>query len=218
VVKKIKNDVYVYVEGGGSGANSGALQAELRQAFAEFLSKTDLGTTRRPRIVACGGREQAFDSFCTAIRQGQNALLLVDSENSVSDNHQPSPSGKGSWSPWLHLKGQAGWVAPPSASDEDCHLMVECMENWFLADWLCVQRFFGQNFNVAALPLGALEAVSKPTVYAALQTATQRCKTKASYGKGAHSFKLLQSIDPAKVEAASPWAKRFLDELRKRKP
>lgn len=213
---RIKNDVYVYAEGGGSGAHSADLQAEFRQAFAEFLSKTDLGTTRRPRVVPCGGREQAFDSFRTAIAQGQNALLLIDSETPVNPPHQPSAPGP--YKPWAHLQTQASWDTPPGASDDDCHLMVQCMENWFLADKASVQAFFGQGFNLAALPTASVETVPKNTLYAALQTATQACKSKAPYGKGAHSFKLLRAISPDKVEAASPWAKRFLDELRKRKP
>ena len=213
---RIKNDVYVYAEGGGSGAHSAELQAEFRQAFAEFFSKTDLGKTRRPRVVPCGGREQAFQSFCTAIAQGQNALLLVDSETPVNSLHQPPLPGI--WRPWAHLQTQATWATPSGASDDDCHLMVECMENWFLADWTSVHAFFGQDFNVAALPSGPIETIAKNTAYAGLQAATKKCKTKAPYGKGAHSFKVLSAISPAKVEAASPWAKRFLDELRKRKP
>jgi hypothetical protein len=215
-VVRIKNDVYVYAEGGGSGAHSADLQAEFRQAFAEFLSKTDLGTTRRPRVVPCGGREQAFGSFCTAIAQGQNALLLVDSETPINPLHQPLAPA--SWKPWAHLQAQASWDTPLGASNDDCHLMVQCMENWFLADKASVQAFFGQGFNLAALPTAEVETVPKSTVYSALQIATKTCKTKAPYGKGAHSFKLLKVISPDKVEAASPWAKRFLDELRKRKP
>lgn len=93
-VVRIKNDVYVYAEGGGSGAHSADLQAEFRQAFSEFFSKTDLGKTRRPRVVPCGGREQAFQSFCTAIAQGQNALLLVDSETPIDPQHQSPTSSK----------------------------------------------------------------------------------------------------------------------------
>ena len=192
------------------------MQAEFRQAFAEFLSKTDLGITRRPRVVPCGGREQAFDSFRTAIAQGQNALLLVDSETAIHTLHQPPAPG--SYRPWAHLHAQAAWDKPPAASDDDCHLMVQCMENWFLADKAGVQAFFGQGFNAAALPGASVETVPKNTVYEALQTATQACKTKAAYGKGRHSFKLLRAISPDKLEAASPWAKRFIDELRNRKP
>ena len=215
-MKKIKKGVKVYVEGGGSGANSASLQSELRRGFAEFFAKTDLGSTRRPSVVACGGREQAFDSFRTAIEQGEQALLLVDSETALNPSHQ-SPQDE-NWKPWAHLKAQAGWGKPAKATDDDCHLMVQCMENWFLADKASVAAFFGQGFKEAALPSASLETVSKETVYVALQTATQSCKTKGVYGKGAHSFKLLRSINPAHVEAESPWAKRFLDELRKRMP
>ena len=79
-----KRDVKVYAEGGGSGPGSSDLQSELRQGFAEFFAKTDLGKVHRPRVVACGGREQALDMFRTAVKHGENALLLVDSENKVA--------------------------------------------------------------------------------------------------------------------------------------
>jgi len=52
--------------------------------------------------------------------------------------------------------------------------------------------------------------------YQSLKTATAHCKTKAEYGKGAHSFKLLALIDPAKVTGASGWAERFINELKRR--
>ncbi|MDA8519469.1 DUF4276 family protein [Acidovorax sp. NCPPB 4044] len=215
VEKRIKNDVFVYAEGGGSGTGSSALQREFAQAFAVFLSKTDLGTTRRPRMVACGGREQAFDRFCTAVKQGQNALLLVDSESLVAAQHEP-PAVAG-YKPWSHLAAQAGWNQPGPATDADAHFMVPCMENWFLADWKAVASFFGHGFKAAARPTSAIEKTDKTAVYTALEAATAACRTKLPYGKGAHSFKLLALVDPALVETASPWAKRFLDELRKRK-
>lgn len=213
---KIKNDVFVYAEGGGSGANSAALQAEFRQAFAEFLSKTELGKTRRPRVVTCGGREQAFNMFRTAIGQGKNALLLVDSEESISPANQPPPANN--WRPWAHLQNQANWQKPVGASDDDCHFMAPCMEIWFLTDGPTVLNFFGQGFDQTKLPAGPFEAVSKQAAYTALAQATRGCKTKGTYGKGTHSFKLLALIDPVKVTAGSQWAKRFLDELAKRKP
>ena len=58
------------------------------------------------------------------------------------------------------------------------------------------------------------EGVAKVSVYAALQQATRNGKTKAPYGKGEHSFKLLARIDPAEVIAASPWARRFVETLK----
>ena len=96
--------------------------------------------------------------------------------------------------------------------------MVQIMESWFLADRATLQTFFGQGFNANALPAAqnSLDGIAKPTVYSALEQATKGCKTKASYGKGEHSFKLLAKIDPASVTSASPWAKRFVDELKKK--
>ena len=38
---------------------------------------------------------------------------------------------------------------------------------------------------------------------------------KGEYGKGAHSFKILERIDAKKVLASSPSAKRLIDELGK---
>ena len=92
------------------------------------------------------------------------------------------------------------------------------MESWFLADWPAVKSFFGQGFSASSLSGDAIENIPKLTVYATLQNATRNCKTKAPYGKGPHSFKLLARIDPERVMAASPWAKRFIDELARRKP
>jgi hypothetical protein len=91
------------------------------------------------------------------------------------------------------------------------------MESWFLADRQTLQKFFGHGFKSSALPAeaNAIEAVDKNQVYKSLAKATKDCKTKSAYGKGEHSFKLLALIDPNKVTAASDWAKRFVDEVKK---
>jgi hypothetical protein len=46
-----------------------------------------------------------------------------------------------------------------------------------------------------------------------LQSATYNCKTKAPYGKGEHSFKILLLLTPDKISGASAWARRFLEKL-----
>lgn len=205
--------VKLYVEGGGDTA---ALKTACREGFTTFVTKA--GLKNRPRIVACGSRRDAFDSFCTAIASGEEAILLVDSEDTViAQNQQGQPD---SWQPWTHLKARTGdgWDKPAGAADTQCHLMVQIMESWFLADRDTLKIFFGQGFKENALPAAsnAIESIAKPQVYNALAQATSNCKTKAAYGKGEHSFKLLTKIDPAKVTLASPWAKRFVDELRKK--
>lgn len=199
----------LYVEGGG---DSNMLKTACRAGFSDFLSKAGL-KGKMPRIVACGSRQNAYDSFCTAINTGEDALLLVDSEASVSADCQQGDAEN--WKPWHHLKNRQGdqWDKPENVDDADCHLMVQCMEAWFLADRDTLQSFFGQGFNANALPAAGnrIESVAKEQIYQALSATTKNCKTKAKYGKGEHSFKLLALISPDRVTAASPWAKRFID-------
>jgi hypothetical protein len=55
--------VKVYVEGGGD--HNKTLDSECRRGFSEFFRKGGLAG-RMPRVVACGGRQQAYDAFRTA--------------------------------------------------------------------------------------------------------------------------------------------------------
>lgn len=206
--------VKLFVEGGG---DSKAMKIECRRGFREFLEKAGF-TGKMPGISACGSRRFAYDDYCTAVRNGEAAVLLVDSEAPVADFNQLGHSS--GWRPWHHLKARQddGWDKPQNVADTDCHLMVQVMESWFLADRGALKAFFGQGFRDKALPAAhnAIESITKQEVHAALKQATSHCKTRAAYDKGEHSFKLLAQIDPAKITQASPWAKRFVDELRKK--
>ncbi|MFN0304951.1 MAG: DUF4276 family protein [Burkholderiales bacterium] len=202
----------LFVEGGGESV---LLRAECRRGFSEFLRKAGLGG-HMPRVVACGGRTHAYRDFCTAIANGEAAILLVDSEGPIAAPHQQGPFM--SWKPWLHLKQRIGdgWDQPDHARDEHCHLMVECMESWFLADRDVLKTFFDPGFRPNALPSAsnAIEGVVKGQLDQSLAEATKNCKTKSVYRKGPHSFKILALIDPVKVTAASPWAQRFVQEVK----
>lgn len=197
-------ELHLYVEGGG---DSKALHSRCREGFRKFLEQAGL-KGHMPRIVACGGRDNAFSDFKTAVAHGRPAMLLVDSEGPMAAAHE--------FTPWAHLKARDGWTRPTGASDEQCHLMVQCMETWLLIDRATLKAFFGQGFKLDALPAANRqpEKIAKAEVYSALAKATKDCKTKAIYGKGEHSFELLGKVDPGKVTAASPWAARFVDELR----
>jgi hypothetical protein len=163
-----------------------------------------------PRIVPCGSRKDAYDDFCTALAdaaEGDIHVLLVDSE-------APALT---STSPWTHLRNRVGdgWAQPPGATDGHCHLMAQCMETWLVADAEAMAKFFGNGFKASQLPVrrgAALEQEPKLDLYATISAATDACKTKAQYGKGAHSFKLLALVDPAKVRQL-PWADRFFTYL-----
>jgi len=194
----------LYVEGGG---DSNALRTRCREGFSMFLEKAGL-EGRMPRIVACGTRGKAYDHFCTALRQrgsGEFVVLLVDSE-------EPVPPGAG---PWKLLSGRTGdkWDKPAGAADDDVHLMVQCMEAWFLADKDALARYYGQEFTAAALPANPNpEQIPKDDVLRGLENATRHTQ-KGKYSHGTPSFQILALIDPSKVENASPHASRFLDHL-----
>ena len=199
--------VKLYIEGGGE---QNRLKRECRRAFASFFESTGF-RGRMPRLVACGSRNEAFRDFCSsqksADRSNKIAFLLVDSEDAVLGDLQNRP--------WEHLRNRDQWVQPETATNEQVHLMIQCMESWFLADKEALRRFFGQGFNSNALPNNSnIERIVKSDVLRSLENATRNSQ-KGSYGKGAHSFKILEEIDATKVVNASPSAKRMILELDK---
>ena len=161
-----------------------------------------------PRIVASGSRQEAFDDFCEAVHRPENydfIVLLVDSEG---------PVARGS-SPKQHLKTRDSWNQPSGATDDQVHLMVQCMEAWFLADKDSLAAYYGNGFNQNALPARQdIENIAKNDVLNGLKSATRSCVPKGEYGKGRHAFDILARIDPVKVAAASPYAKRLVDTLK----
>jgi hypothetical protein len=204
----------IFVEGGG---DTKTLRTACREGFSSFLEKAGL-KGYMPRIIACGGRQNAYDDFCTAITHNELAMLLVDSESPVHPKYQVNEFSR--WNPWGHLENRKGdnWNKLDNVSADDCHLMVQCMETWFLADRSALESFYGKDFNAKALPAmeNSIEEIDKEQIYQALEAATRNCEKKGSYDKGKHSFKLLAAINPALVVSASPWAERFIDLLKKR--
>lgn len=159
-----------------------------------------------PQIVASGSRRNAYEDFETRHRNAANkheiALLLVDAEAPVKKAE-----------PWEHLKDRDGWNRPHHATDDQCHLMVQAMESWFLADRAALEDFYGQGFQVNALPSNPqIEQIAKKDVVDGLNRAC-RNTTKGRYDKGRHSFEILENIDPEKVTAASPHAGQFVETL-----
>jgi len=200
--------VTLYVEGGGHRQ----LDAELRRAFQLFLTANDV--VQRPRVVASGSRQSAYSDFCGALSRGEQAYLLVDAEAPVAAAHALGNAAQ--WLPWAHLQQRDGWARPKGATDLQCHLMVECMENWFLADATLLAAYFGKGFQAKQLPKpgGNVEALGKSQVLKGLLKATHNCDPKGVYSKGGHSFKLLSLLDPAKLLPLAPWAERFVQTLR----
>ena len=197
MVKKPR--IHIYVEGKKSGP-------QLRRGMGSFLKKLNL--KNMPTIVACGGADDTLKRFTKALkdRDVDVAILLLDSEEAV--RHQ---------SPWEHLQNRKDSKCskkPDGADsdDKDCHLMVQCMESWFLADIELLKEYYGKYFRSDILISTEIENVAKQKVLDNLKKATKDTQKK-EYSKGEHSFEILGRIDPEKVKAASPWAKRFFETL-----
>ncbi len=194
--------ISLYVEGGG---NSKQLTTLCRKGFSRMIEKAGLRGAM-PRIVACGSRQNAYERFTTALKDNHRIpMLLVDAEGPVT--------GAG---PWEHLSQQDRWRRPTGATSDHCHLMVQVMESWFLADRRALKLFYGPDFGESLLPGNPnVEEVAKDDILARLAQASRNTK-KGSYTrhKGSHSFKILGEINTSEVERASPHAKRFLDTLR----
>lgn len=201
--------VKIFVEGGG---DSRARQTGCRKGFRSFLESAGQLSRGQYQIVACGSRDEALKSFSLSVAMNEIALLLVDSEGAVDELFQGGDPSL--WQPWEHLRQRDGvsWSCPAKATDNDCHLMVECMENWLLADPENVQAFFGQGFIHGRLPSlwRPLESISKSDAFACLAGASEKSLAKGGYNKGRHSFELLSSTRAALVLERSPWAKRFV--------
>ena len=194
--------VKVNVEGGGQGR----LRAACREGFSSFFEKAGLAG-RMPSIVACGSRDDTLKRFRIASRRAGSEeipLLLVDSEESVPINRTS----------WQHLRTRDGWERPENARNEQGHLMVQCMESWFLADVSALESFFGAGFRSASLSRrGDIENIPKGDVFDQLTLASRNSR-KGTYHKGSHSLEILANIDPAKVVHCSPFAKRLVEALK----
>ncbi len=172
-----------------------------------FVEKANL-SERNLEVVLCGSRTDAFEDFKNAPSDERSfALLLVDAERPVK---APAANAK----PWDHLRQSPdGWSRPRSATVEQCHLMVQVMESWFLADAEALGAYYGQGFKRSTLPKNSnIESVSKQDIVRGLSRAT-RDTSKKEFDKGKHSFEILAKLDPAKVRQKSPYADRLFSTL-----
>ena len=195
--------VTIFFEGGGEKE---VTQSKHREGLSNYCSHVSQ-KPRRLRIVAGGGREQTFDKFRRAVLNSRNdelIALLVDAENPVTAN-----------SPAEHLRACDRWEFP-AADNFRVFLMVQMMESWFLADRDALTGFYDGGFQANSLPGSPfnVENIRKEDVDRGLKNATRNTRSKVTYDKIGHGPALLALIDPKKVEAASPHAKKFNDFLK----
>ena len=173
----------IYLEGGGA---TSALHARCQEGFHKLLDHMGFAG-RKPRLVACGGREQAFDRFKTALKLAQYDYigLWIDSEDPVSATDEA----------WGYLAKRDRWARPEVASNDQVLFMVTCMETWIAADPATLEMHYGKEFHKATLPpLQNLESCSREDVQDRLERATGSCRN--AYRKGKRSFVVLGLLSP----------------------
>jgi len=183
--------VSIYVEGGG---DSKELHVRCREGFRKLIEKAGF-RGRMPGIVACGGRQHAFDMFRTAIGKGQgfHPILLVDSEDPVNPQNEHSDGSAA----WNHLQSRDGWTRPRGTDDDQAQMMVTCMETWIISDREALRKVFGARLQISALlPVDDLEQRSRSDVQLALENATRNCGANKAYRKGRRSFQVLAELNP----------------------
>lgn len=195
-------EIRIYAEGGGDDSQTRSL---IRKGFSGFLKKL-IAKAREKRIrwqiIACGSRNDAFSNFMNALEDHPNAfnVLLVDSEDQVDTT------------PWEHLQNRDGWDSQ-GINDEHCHLMVQMMESWFIADINTLKQFYGQGFQENSLPRNQkVEEINKRDLETALKRATERT-SKGVYHKTRHGPKLLEQLDADKVRSIAPYCDRLFTTL-----
>ncbi|MEM7716577.1 MAG: DUF4276 family protein [Cyanobacteria bacterium P01_A01_bin.68] len=197
-------EIRIYIEGGGDSNNTKAL---IRKGFSQFFEElVQLARNKNIKwnITVCGSRNNAFRDFKNALKSHRDAfnLLLVDSEAPVNQNNTS----------WEHLSKRDNWT-PPEIDNSHCHLMVQTMEAWMIADIETLKQFYGKGFKENAIPKTSdVENIDKSTLTSSLKEAT-RNTSKGEYQKIKHAAKLLEILDVEKVRQASFHCNRLFEIL-----
>ncbi|WP_099070368.1 DUF4276 family protein [Nostoc linckia] len=225
-------NIYIYIEGAGDEDDIELLPRQRLGFRSRIISGKETTTGLRPGfrkffqslydiadeninifLVMCGSRSDAYENFKIALESQPEAfnVLLIDAESSVDSTVTP----------WEHLRNRTKdhpWILDSVNFEDDwCHLMVQTMEAWFIADIDALKKFYGEKFKEDKIQRGIkqlqnVEKVSKDTLKVWLVAATRHTE-KGKYHKTRHAPKLLELLDADKVCQASPYCDRLFTTL-----
>ncbi|HJH28635.1 MAG TPA: DUF4276 family protein [Methanosarcinaceae archaeon] len=189
------NKTTIYIEGGG---DSSQLHTLCRKGFRKLLENCGF-KGQMPKLVACGGRDSAFDDFKIAHANKSNSdyvSMLIDSEDPLTDLEAT----------WEHLKERDKWDKPLGSENDQVLFMTTCMETWIVADRDALAEHYGSKLQTNALPpLTDLESRSRHEIQNDLSHATRDCSN--SYRKGKRSFDVLEKLSPDELERLPSFAR-----------
>lgn len=196
-------EIRIYIE--GDTKQKGKFNTiALREGFNHFFGELIVAAKDKNivlRLIMCGSKFETFKDFLNATKSYQDSFVvfLVDSDAPVDEN-ETAKSFLQNQNPLWHLS---------EVEENQCHLMVQIMESWFLADKSELAEFYGQNFNRNALAKNKnIEKIAKIDVENGLANATTGTQ-KGEYHKTRHGAKILELISPQKVRAAAPHCEKL---------
>jgi hypothetical protein len=158
-----------------------------------------------PRLVACGGRDGAFNDFRIAHgkrKAGDYIALLIDSEEALADVDK-------TWQHLAQVRTVQAWARPGGADDDQVLFMTTCMETLIVADRKVLREHFGSALQETALPAQSNpEARDRHAVQHALVRASRNCKN--AYAKGSKSFEIVGKLTPATLKGCLPSFARWI--------
>lgn len=199
-------EIRLYIEGGGDTKNTKFL---IHQGFNKFfrqLAEIAQNRSVKWKIIVCGSRNNAFRDFKIALKAHPKAfnVLLVDAEAPVKTTNACQ-----------HLKQSDNWDLA-HIDEEQCHLMVQTMEAWLIADIETLKKFYGREFKENVLPKNPnVEQIDKKQLEPSLKAATRKT-SKGEYHKIQHASKLLALLNVNQVRAVAPHCDRIFTVLMQR--
>ena len=144
--RKCLVSVKVYLEGGGRGSNRKGRKggrseqsSKYREGFSKFVRKVGL-TGKNASIRAL--REQRklpSKTFARQFESGEAMLSCLCRCRKAGDGSRTMATSQGP---------QDNWNRPEATTDDHCHLMVQVMESWFLADTDALKSYLSPGIPV----------------------------------------------------------------------
>lgn len=203
-------EIRIYIEGGGKGRNK-ATTVTFNKGFNAFLwelRKQARAKNIRWSLISCGSTDETYRDFERSVKSNKESfnVLVVDADEAVADDETAREFLQKKHKKWK-LK---------NIDDEQCHLMVQIMEAWFIADIDALKNYYGQGFNQNAIPKTInVEAIDKASVEIGLKNATRNTQ-KREYHKINHGCELLERVDSSKVRQAARHCENLFEVIRKK--
>jgi hypothetical protein len=200
-------EIKLYVEGGGKGSHKRAT-IKLQQGFDSFFRELKDAAQNKKisfKIIPAGNTQNTYDDFIFSVENSPQSfnLMLVDSDDAVTENETARQFLQSKYKKWKLRK----------VEDEQCHLMVQIMESWFIADVDALKIFYGKEFKESAIPKNKnVEAIEKEIIEKSLKTATVKTQ-KGEYHKIEHGTKILELINPQKIREAAPHCRKLFEAI-----